>query len=507
MSGSRFHPYLSTQDERLAALAASTTYLHTPFLPYSVINQTDVTTPSILNASHFPPQPLAPYQALSTPYTLIGGTGWQPGVGMPASQYWPRDQMQNLPALEQQIPDPNLLAKEQQRLDQNLLAKEQQRLDQNLLAKEQQRLDHNFLTIDQQIFSVQQQQRMEAHNIYMADRSQEYIRYMDQLRLISSLPAVATVPVPPTLPDPVSSPPPIQDHPLNLSLKDRFEDSTRGSSELSSSRSTFASTSSDSMSMEKSTGSKTSPEPSLVKLAPPKKRSYQPNSEKFTGPDTLSPEPSLVRISGPMRSSSSSKKQSQPSSVMLILSKRPSAENPSLKLIGSEKGISEQKLTCSKKPLPYNYKSSSTKVIDFKKTSSEKSKKSACPSSDPSTGLAVKIHPTKAIEVEGLEPEVGSMFPYLEATDMGTIVLWNFLWALLKDSNYRQVLRWIDQPTLKFEVIQPQDLARLWGIVKKNTSMNLDKLMKVIDLYVKKEILKQGDEKFVFQFVLVPQSK
>ena len=124
---------------------------------------------------------------------------------------------------------------------------------------------------------------------------------------------------------------------------------------------------------------------------------------------------------------------------MLILSKRPSAENPSLKLIGSEKGISEQKLTCFKKPLLY--KSSSTKVIDFKKTSSEKSKKSACPSSDPSTGLAVKIHPTKAIEVEGLEPEVGSMFPYLETTDMGTIVLWNFLWALLKDSNYRQVLR------------------------------------------------------------------
>merc|ERR1719508_518914 len=133
--------------------------------------------------------------------------------------------------------------------------------------------------MDQQRLAVQEQQRMEAQNMYMADRSQEYIRYMDQLRLISSssLPAVATVPVPPTLPDPVSSPPPIQDHPLNLSLKDRFEDSTRGSSELSSSRSTFASTSSDSMSMEKSTGSKTFPEPSLVKLAPPKKLSYQPN--------------------------------------------------------------------------------------------------------------------------------------------------------------------------------------------------------------------------------------
>merc|ERR1719203_886381 len=124
---------------------------------------------------------------------------------------------------------------------------------------------------------------MEADNMMnMADRNQEYIRYMDQLRLISSasLPAVASVPVL------VSSPPPIQDHPLNLSLKDRFEDSTPGSSELSSTRSTFTSTSSDSMSLEKSAGSKTSPEPSLVKLTHPKKRSYQPNSEISTGPVT-----------------------------------------------------------------------------------------------------------------------------------------------------------------------------------------------------------------------------
>jgi len=121
--------------------------------------------------------------------------------------------------------------------------------------------------------------------------------------------------------------------------------------------------------------------------------------------------------------------------------------------------------------------------------------------------LPVKLHPTKPIEVGSLDPDVARMFPYLRTTDMGSIVLWNFLWALLADHNYQGIINWIDRPTLKFRVLHPQALARLWGTVKKNRAMNWDKLMKVIDLYLRKNILKQGDDQLMFHFVLIPQSE
>jgi len=337
MSGSRVHPYSLDQGNKMElkskapkrSVSTLATQSHQASLhnskmpPHPSASQGTGVTQTNLGASICPP--MVPHRAVSSylPREVIGS-------GLTAYQLWPM--AQNLHVMEQQrqwrqqllVPQPNLM--------------------------------------------------------YMAGNTQDYIRYMNELRHASLLPLLSTAPIP------LSYPLPMQDQPLNLSLKDKFQDSNQVSSELSSSQSSAKS--------------------------PVSSESFSSQTPKHS--EQASPQTSL--------------------------------------------------------PLP------------------------------------VKLHPTKPIEVGNLDPNVARMFPHLRTTDMGSIVLWNFLWALLADNNYQGIIKWIDRPTLSFRVLQPEALARLWGTVKKNRAMNWGKLMKVIDLYLRKNILKQGDEKMVFHFVLIPQS-
>jgi len=258
---------------------------------------------------------------------------------------------------------------EQQRRQWDL--KYQQLQDQKHQQQQQQeRHWQHQLWIEQPNLHWRQQLWTQQPNL--AGNNQEYIRYMNELRLMSSLSPLPTSPIP----LPYQSP--MQDHPLNLSLKDSFQDSAQSRTDLSSNR-----------------------------------------------------------------------------------SRADSSQNT----IKSEKLFPKE-----------------------------------------SAALSVTLHPTKPVEVGSLDPEVARLFPHLRTTEMGSIVLWNFLWALLADKNYQGIIKWIDRPNLKFRVLKPQALVQLWSTVKKNSSMNWGKLMKVINLYLNKNILKQGDDKLLFQFVLIPET-
>ena len=37
--------------------------------------------------------------------------------------------------------------------------------------------------------------------------------------------------------------------------------------------------------------------------------------------------------------------------------------------------------------------------------------------------------------------DIKKLFPLLKTTNTGSMVLWNFLWALLQDDNYNNILR------------------------------------------------------------------
>ena len=88
-------------------------------------------------------------------------------------------------------------------------------------------------------------------------------------------------------------------------------------------------------------------------------------------------------------------------------------------------------------------------------------------------------------------------YPYLKSTNTGALVLWNFLWALLQDVNYKHVAmsvatlnspfiitslhlhRWTSFVELKFRIVDCELLAKKWGTVKQNQAMDWNKIRKV----------------------------
>eukprot|EP00092_Neocalanus_flemingeri_P098202 GFUD01125217.1.p1 GENE.GFUD01125217.1~~GFUD01125217.1.p1 ORF type:complete len:441 (-),score=134.21 GFUD01125217.1:58-1194(-) len=105
-----------------------------------------------------------------------------------------------------------------------------------------------------------------------------------------------------------------------------------------------------------------------------------------------------------------------------------------------------------------------------------------------------------------LPPDMKTLFPHLKTTNTGSLVLWNFLWALLQDSNHDQAITWISFPSLKFRIVNPSLLATMWGQVKQNPSMDWLKIKKILDLYLRKNLISSGSSQLEFTFLIVPKA-
>eukprot|EP00092_Neocalanus_flemingeri_P075863 GFUD01094047.1.p1 GENE.GFUD01094047.1~~GFUD01094047.1.p1 ORF type:complete len:275 (-),score=98.34 GFUD01094047.1:123-845(-) len=105
-----------------------------------------------------------------------------------------------------------------------------------------------------------------------------------------------------------------------------------------------------------------------------------------------------------------------------------------------------------------------------------------------------------------LPPDMKTLFPHLKTTNAGSLVLWNFLWALLQDSNYNQAVTWVSFPNLMFCIVNPSLLATMWGQVKQNPSMDWVKIKKILDLYLRKNLISSGSSQLEFTFLIVPKA-
>eukprot|EP00092_Neocalanus_flemingeri_P050268 GFUD01058049.1.p1 GENE.GFUD01058049.1~~GFUD01058049.1.p1 ORF type:complete len:413 (+),score=128.05 GFUD01058049.1:166-1239(+) len=105
-----------------------------------------------------------------------------------------------------------------------------------------------------------------------------------------------------------------------------------------------------------------------------------------------------------------------------------------------------------------------------------------------------------------LPPDMKTLFPHLKTTNAGSLVLWNFLWALLQDSNHNQAVTWVSFPDLKFRIVNPSLLATMWGQVKQNPSMDWLKIKKILDLYLRKNLISSGISQLEFTFLIVPKA-
>ncbi|KAI3357698.1 hypothetical protein L3Q82_016100 [Scortum barcoo] len=85
-------------------------------------------------------------------------------------------------------------------------------------------------------------------------------------------------------------------------------------------------------------------------------------------------------------------------------------------------------------------------------------------------------------------------------------LLWDYVYQLLCDERYQDYIRWEDQDSLVFRVVDPNGLARLWGNHKNRDNMTYEKMSRALRHYYKLNIIKkERGQKLLFRFLKLPQ--
>ncbi|XP_034029877.1 ETS translocation variant 5-like [Thalassophryne amazonica] len=88
----------------------------------------------------------------------------------------------------------------------------------------------------------------------------------------------------------------------------------------------------------------------------------------------------------------------------------------------------------------------------------------------------------------------------------GSLQLWQFLLTLLENSANRHLIVWTGR-NMEFKLIDPEEVARHWGIQKNRPAMNYDKLSRSLRYYYEKGIMqKVAGERYVYKFVCNPEA-
>ncbi|XP_071483926.1 ETS translocation variant 1-like isoform X3 [Diadema antillarum] len=88
----------------------------------------------------------------------------------------------------------------------------------------------------------------------------------------------------------------------------------------------------------------------------------------------------------------------------------------------------------------------------------------------------------------------------------GSLQLWQFLVTLLEDPSNAHFIAWTGRG-LEFKLIEPEEVARRWGIQKNRPAMNYDKLSRSLRYYYEKGIMqKVAGERYVYKFVCDPEA-
>uniref|UniRef100_A0A8C4NCH6 ETS domain-containing protein n=2 Tax=Eptatretus burgeri TaxID=7764 RepID=A0A8C4NCH6_EPTBU len=86
----------------------------------------------------------------------------------------------------------------------------------------------------------------------------------------------------------------------------------------------------------------------------------------------------------------------------------------------------------------------------------------------------------------------------------GSLQLWQFLVALLEDPGHSSTIMWTGRD-MEFKLLDPEEVARLWGLQKNRPAMNYDKLSRSLRYYYEKGIMqKVAGERYVYKFVCDP---
>ncbi|KAM4626316.1 ETS translocation variant 5 [Discoglossus pictus] len=88
----------------------------------------------------------------------------------------------------------------------------------------------------------------------------------------------------------------------------------------------------------------------------------------------------------------------------------------------------------------------------------------------------------------------------------GSLQLWQFLVTLLDDPGNSHFIAWTGRG-MEFKLIEPEEVARRWGLQKNRPAMNYDKLSRSLRYYYEKGIMqKVAGERYVYKFVCDPEA-
>ncbi|XP_064079834.1 ets DNA-binding protein pokkuri-like [Macrobrachium nipponense] len=82
------------------------------------------------------------------------------------------------------------------------------------------------------------------------------------------------------------------------------------------------------------------------------------------------------------------------------------------------------------------------------------------------------------------------------------VLLWRFLLDLLHNPHYSPIyIRWLDRPAGIFRIMESDMVAQLWGMARKNSNMNYEKMSRGMRTYYKRGILFHIDgTKLIYKF-------
>ena len=85
----------------------------------------------------------------------------------------------------------------------------------------------------------------------------------------------------------------------------------------------------------------------------------------------------------------------------------------------------------------------------------------------------------------------------------GSLQLWQFLLQLLSTSVAdAPIIEWTRKTSAEFKLIDPEEVARKWGVQKNRPTMNYDKLSRSLRYYYEKGIMqKVAGERYVYRFI------
>ena len=83
--------------------------------------------------------------------------------------------------------------------------------------------------------------------------------------------------------------------------------------------------------------------------------------------------------------------------------------------------------------------------------------------------------------------------------------LWEFLVGLLEDEECAPFINWTNKFEKEFVVVDPDEVASLWGLLKNRPKMNKTKLRRAIRQYYKRDlIMKVKGRVGVYKFLQLP---